>query len=164
MTMPFASPAAPGDGITWTDLNGCLLLIDVLSIETGIKTSFGDADAVRANVAVLDGMQAGTEYADTLVFPKVLQGQLKSRVGQKVLGRLGQGAQKPGQSPPWMLFEATEADQQLGLTWLQRTVTAPAAPQPQQPQQQPPVNQTPQQQWAQQSAGAAVAGSGDVPF
>lgn len=124
-TSPFASPAT-ASGIDWKALNGALLLISPLSVEEGIKTVHGDSTAVRADVVVLDGDEKGEEYADTLVFPKVLQGQLRSRIGQKVLGRLGQGQQKPGQSPPWILAEATEADQKVGMAYLSGQLAKPA--------------------------------------
>lgn len=124
---PFATPATASGGIAWADVKGALVLVDVLSVETGINTSFGETDAVRANVAVLDGAQKGETYEDTLVFPKVLQSQLKSRVGQKVLGRVSQGQAKPGQSAPWVLAEATEADIVIGTAYLAGQVSAPAA-------------------------------------
>lgn len=127
MASPFATPAPASGGIAWADVKGALVLVDVLSIETGINTSFGATDAVRANVAVLDGDQAGEKYDDTLIFPKVLQGQLKSRVGQKVLGRVSQGQAKPGQSAPWLLAEATEADIAAGTAYLAGNVAQPAA-------------------------------------
>src|SRR5690606_13147840 len=115
----------------------------------GIKTAFGEADAVRADVTVLDGPQAGTEYLDTLIFPKMLAGQLKGTAGtgQLVLGRLTTGVAKPNQSPPWLLAEATPEDQQLGERYL-----ASRAPQTSQPA--PAQQQAPAQQWGQQPAAA----------
>lgn len=124
---PFASPAAAGGGIQWVDVKGSLVLIEVLSVETGINTSFGATDAVRANVSVVDGDKKGERFDDTLIFPKVLQGQLKSRIGQKVLGRVTQGQAKPGQSAPWMLADASEADIKLGTEFLSNSLAAPAA-------------------------------------
>lgn len=127
MSSPFAGPAS-AVGIKWADINGSLVLVDVKSHETGIQTAFGTSDAVRADVVVLDGPQQGTEYPDCLIFPKGLQAQLRPRTGQKVLGRVGQGAAKPGQSAPWLLTEATPADQQVGMQWLnQNQLTPPAA-------------------------------------
>lgn len=127
MTDPFASPASAGGGIQWADVKGALVLVEVLSVETGINTAFGATDAVRANVAVLDGDKKGEVFNDTLVFPKVLQGQLKSRLNQKVLGRVGQGQAKPGQSAPWLLEEATDADKKVGMDYLANGIAAPAA-------------------------------------
>lgn len=127
MTNPFATPAA-ASGLDLEALNGKLLLITPLKVEEGISTNFGLKDAVRADVVVLDGPDAGSENADTLIFPLVLIGQLRSRIGQKVLGRLGQGQAKPGQKPPWKLSEATPADQEIGMAWLNKTaLTTPAA-------------------------------------
>lgn len=124
----FAAPAEPS-GISYTDLNGALLLIKVHAVEADVPTAFSKAGqanpAVRADVTVLDGNQAGEQYEDALIFPKVLQGQLKSRIGQLVLGRLGQGQAKPGQSAPWKLNAATTADEQIADQHL-RKVTTPA--------------------------------------
>lgn len=145
----FASPAPPGEGIQWADLNGALLLISVTHLEQGIKTAFGDSDAIRAKVAVLDGPQANTVHENTLIFPKVLRSQLAGAVGQTVLGRLTQGTAKPGQSPPWMLAAATPADEQTATTWLANR-NAQAAPQPQ-PQPEAPQPTT-------------VGGGAQVPF
>lgn len=159
MSTPFAPPSSPSDGIKWADLAGSLLLIEPLSVETNIQTAYGAADAVRANVVVLDGAQAGTEYNDTLIFPKLLQSQVRSNIGTKVLGRLGTGQGKPGQSPPWLLSEANEADQQVGMAWLNRQIAAPAPAQQQPAAQYPPpaaMGQQQGQQWPQQQQPASV--------
>ena len=106
----FAAPAAPGEGVNWQALKGHLLLIQPQGIETDIPTVHGAATAVRANITVLDGPDAGTTTEDALIFPRVMQGQVKSRIGQLVLGRLTQGVAKPGQTAPWLLAEATQDD------------------------------------------------------
>lgn len=117
----FASPAAATGGIDWTSLNGHLLIVEPTEVVHDINTSFGTTDAVRANVTDID---TGTTYDDTLIFPKVLKSQLTSRVGAKVLGRLGQGAAKPSQSPPWVLNEATPADIDTAGKYLASQITA----------------------------------------
>ena len=129
----FEKPSAPTGGITWADHSGALLLIEPLSVETGIQTSFGAADAVRANVTIIEGPGAGESFPDTLVFPKLLQSQLRSQVGKKVLGRLGQGSAKPGQSAPWLLNEASADDIAKAEAWVRANpaptgVTSAAAP------------------------------------
>lgn len=130
MTDPFAAPAAAGGAVDLKTLHGSLLLITVSAVESGIQTVHGPSDAIRADIAVLDGTEKGEEYSDALLFPKVLQSQLKSRVGQKVLGRLGQGQAKPGQSAPWVLQEATPEDKQVGIAYLSNGFAAPAATAP----------------------------------
>ncbi|MFC5996928.1 hypothetical protein ACFQE5_22210 [Pseudonocardia hispaniensis] len=114
-------------GISWEEINGRLLLITPHSVETGIKTSYGDTDAVRADVVVLDGPDAPDEYADTLIFPRVLQGQVRKNAGtgRMNLGRLGQGNKKPGQSPPWMLGDPTDADKAIARNYLAQNSQPP---------------------------------------
>lgn len=124
MSDAFAAPSS-ASGITWAGLKGSLLLFKVHGIENGIKTVHGEAQAARADVIVLDGADADTVYTDTLVFPKVLISQVKPSVGSMVLGRLGQGKAKPGQSAPWTLAEATEADKVLAREYLSRTAPTP---------------------------------------
>ncbi len=130
MSDTFASPSAPGSGIQWAEHKGALLVIDVLSLEQGIQTSYGTADAVRANVAVIDGPGAPADYDDTLIFPKILQSQSKGSVGRKVLGRLTQGQAKAGQSPPWMLDAATANDITAAELWLKEQASSSFTPAP----------------------------------
>ncbi len=144
MTDPFADPGS-STAVDWSEHVGALLLLTVHGIEYDIQTVHGMSNAVRADVVVLDGPKRGTEYADALVFPKLLQSQLRSRVGQKVLGRLGQGEAKRGQSAPWQLNAATDADKKIGRDFLSGQMQQPSQPQ------------------AQQQSGFA-AGGGEPPF
>lgn len=123
MSEDFAAPAS-SSGIQFDKIKGSLLVIEPHALETGIPTSFGEKEAVRADVHVLDGDESGETYYDTLIFPRVLITQTKSAIGKKVLGRLGQGVAKSGQQPPWLLQEATAKDQAAAKTWL----AAQAAP------------------------------------
>lgn len=116
--MAFAAPSAPGEGIQFKDHLNALLLIEVLGFEEKIKTSFGENDAVRANVHVIEGAGAGESYEDTLIFPRLLVSQTKKSIGEKVLGRLGQGNAKPGQSAPWILAEANATDIATAEAWV----------------------------------------------
>lgn len=117
MTDEFRDPATP-TGLDYNTLKGALLLFTVHAVETDINTSYGLTDAVRADIAVLDGEHKGDEYEDALIFPKVLQSQLRSSVGSMVLGRLGQGNAKPGQSAPWTLNAANDAERETGRKYL----------------------------------------------
>lgn len=115
-TTQFSSPGTT-QGVDWEQTKGHLLLITPLSVEEKVKTILGEKDAVRADVVDLD---AGEEYTDVLVFPRVLQGQLRSRIGQRVLGRLGQGTAKPGQSPPWVLEDFAPRDAKKATAWVEQ--------------------------------------------
>ena len=119
-TAPFSDPAV-SVGFDYKEHLNALLLFTVHGFETAIKTAYGDNDAVRCDIVTLDGPDAGTEVVDTLVFPRALIGQLRPKVGGMVLGRLGQGTAKPGQSPAWLLSAPTDTDRELGVRWLNRT-------------------------------------------
>lgn len=121
---PF-NPPSTATGIQWDDHKGELLLITVKDQRTGIQTAFGEADAIEATVTCLDGAHEGTTFNDILIFPKVLQSQLRPSIGGMVLGRLGQGDKKAGQSAPWKLAEPTEDDRKKGLAWLDANPIAP---------------------------------------
>lgn len=118
---PFADPAE-STGIDYTQIQGSLLMIQVLSHEDHIPTVHTQAGeknpAIRGTVTILDGQQRGHVYEDALIFPRVLIGQLRSRVGQVVLGRLGQGEKKAGKNAPWKLLPANEQDKQVARSVL----------------------------------------------
>lgn len=115
---PFDAPPAPGGGISWKELAGRLLYIRPTAVESNVKTTLGEKDATVADVVVLDGPDAGVEYGDALVFPQVLQGQLRRKIGRQILGRLGQGSAKPGQNAPWVLESPTDDDRKTAVKWL----------------------------------------------
>ena len=129
----FSNPAE-AVGFNWEEHKDALLIIEPTSVESDIETSFGTKDAVRARISVVDGPHAGDVYEDTLVFPRALIGQLRSNVGKKVLGRLGQGAAKKGQKPPWKLQDASPEEITAAKRFLSgggnatAGATSPAAP------------------------------------
>lgn len=134
MNDDFAAPSS-SSGIDLGSLKGALLIVEVLGVEDHVPTVHTQAGekspAVRATVSVVDGARKGDEYVDVLLFPKVLQSQLKTNVGRKVLGRLTQGLPKPGKNAAWELAPATPDDVQAARTFVsQRTMTsaAPAGP------------------------------------
>jgi len=120
MSDPFANPAAPSSGVDLAELKGSLVIINVRSLEEGINTSFGAKDAIRGDLAVVDGPHAGDTHPDALLFPTVLVSQLRPRIGSKVIGRIGTGNAKPGQKPPWRLDEASDADRAAGPAMCRR--------------------------------------------
>lgn len=118
---------APATGAKITTFDGSLLLITPTAVQEGIATAFGPADATVVDLVVLDGPHAGEQHSGVLVFQKALQGQLRPKVGtgRMVLGRLGRGTAKPGQSAPWILGDPTEQDKQAARAYLARTQQAP---------------------------------------
>lgn len=127
MTDQFDSPST---GAKITEFDGRLLLIQPTEHREGIATSFGPADAVVADITILDGGTPGQEEYGVLVFQKALQGQLRPKIGtgRYVLGRLGRGTAKPGQSAPWILAEPTEADKNTARAHLNKAAAAQQPP------------------------------------
>jgi hypothetical protein len=131
VTDPFAPPPEPS-GIKPADLLGKLLLIRPISYEPGVQTVHGATDAIRCRIAELDGSTPGTVHNDVMLFGRNLVGQLRAALDggvEMVLGRMGQGEAKPGQSPPWRLLNPTEQDRATARAYLaSRPSTGTAAP------------------------------------
>lgn len=126
---------AQGDSFEWSAHQGRLLMIEVIEVIDHVPTVHTQpgekSPAIRANITLIDGLLVGKVARDALVFPKVLQGQLRRSVGRKVLGRLGQGTPTPGKSAAWELAEATPADVAAAQAFLaNRAANGMAAPAP----------------------------------
>lgn len=109
----FTDPAAPGSGgddFNCKDYLGTLVAIDVLATKDQVATKFGPADAISANVTVIDGPAQGTVLHDCLIFGQVVYSQLKGSVGSKILGRIAQGVAQAGKSAPWQIATATDEE------------------------------------------------------
>ena len=102
--MAFSAPSSNTESVKVADLNGHLLILEPIEYKTGIPTVHGDADAIEVRINDLD---TGFNHDSVLFFNVALKNALKSKVGQKVLARIGQGTAKPGKSAPWILVDAT---------------------------------------------------------
>jgi hypothetical protein len=102
--MAFEAPSAATESVKVADLNGKLLILEPVEFKTGITTVHGEADAIEVNIVNLDD---NTVHNNVLFFNVALKNALKSKVGHKVLARIGQGTAKPGKSAPWILLDAT---------------------------------------------------------
>lgn len=97
---------------------GCLALIAVNEYLPNFVTSMGASPAVRAEVAIIDGPQAGKRFVDALFFGKKIVPQLRNSVGSTVLGRVVKGEAKAGQSAPYQLQKATAEDGQAANAYV----------------------------------------------
>ena len=102
--MTFAAPSNATESVKVADLANHLLIIEPVEYKTGIPTVHGEAEAIEVNVIDLD---TNKEHSSLLWFNVALRNALKSKTGQKVLARIGQGTAKPGKSAPWILVDAT---------------------------------------------------------
>lgn len=121
MTAQFENPGTT-TALDLEAINGRLLLIKPHRVEVGVKTTLGEKDATVVDVHVIDGPDPGEVFQEVFIWPRVLQGQLRSLVGtgKFVLGRLGKGVAKPGQNPPWKLSDPLDADNTLATQYLER--------------------------------------------
>lgn len=150
MTYRIVQPAIPNADDKWTaaEHNGSLLLFFPTEVRRGIKTSNGDADAVSCSRVV--NLNTGRILHNTLIFGTALVPNIGGGAPDGVvLGRLGQGEGKPGQSKPWILLPHDENELRMAQDWLARD----AQGQLQQPQGPP----TPAAQggWGQQAQAPA---------
>lgn len=102
--MAFSAPSSNTESVKVADLNGHLLILEAIEYKTGIPTVHGDADAIEVRINDLD---TGFNHESVLFFNVALKNALKTKIGQKVLARIGQGTAKPGKSAPWILVDAT---------------------------------------------------------
>jgi hypothetical protein len=116
MSKQLTGATASSSGIDMEENKGKLFVIEPFEVEKGVETTHGTADATRCNVWVIrskDGSKYD-EYEDTLIFQKVLQGQLRKHLGKSVIfGRLAQGEAKPGKNKPWVLSDPTPSDTEV---------------------------------------------------
>lgn len=126
--MTFSAPSQQSESVKVADLNGQLLIIEPIEYKTGIETVHGPADAVEVNIVNLDNNNA--IHNNVLFFNVALKNALKTKIGQKVLARIGQGTAKPGKSAPWILLDAT-ADATAVAKANAFIASAPAAAAPQ---------------------------------
>lgn len=87
-----------------------LLVVQPTEYVPSITTAFGDSEAVRCDVHDITAQES---YEGVLWFGRALVGSLKNAVGKQLLGVMGQGTAKPGQSAPWILVDATKSPEAI---------------------------------------------------
>lgn len=118
MSAPMFDTPGSGELFRNEDHVGDLLVVKVLGTEDGVVTENGTADCIRADVTVVnsDG-SIGDEYLDTLLFGRVLYGQLKRKAGRTVLGVFtGEpGVKRNGKNVPYTLDPASPEQTELAV-------------------------------------------------
>jgi hypothetical protein len=157
----FQQPGVGGDKFEAANHEGHLLLFFPTVFRADVPTTMGTSDCVDAKIV---NLSTGQVLEDAKVWGKAMVPQLKGAVPDgMVLGWLGKGQAKGGNSAPWIIQPHTEADVAAAEAYLA------ANPRNQfgQPQGQP----APQQQapaWGQQapapaSPAPATGGWGNPP-
>ena len=102
--MQFAAPSTTGSTLKPAEVEGHLLVVEPIEYIENMSTNMGPTDAIRVNVHDITDQDTHTEV---LWFPTMLVGSLKRMIGQQVLGVMGKGTAKAGQSAPWLLVDAS---------------------------------------------------------
>lgn len=106
------------------DHEGALLLITPREHVEGIETAYGDADAIKADIVVLTKtngkkLDEPEEHEGALIFQRVVIGQLEGKIGKgRVLGTVGRGVAKKGQSAPFLIELADDAQKDIARAYL----------------------------------------------
>lgn len=114
---PFSAPGK-SEFVDWSEINGELVVIIPEEFVKGVPTIHGENDAIRADMYVLTGDNAGQEYEGTMIFGRSVIPQLKKKIDELVLCRIAQGPKQKGKSPAWRLdSEISAEDKALGMKW-----------------------------------------------
>ena len=101
----FTSPSTDfGTVLKPSDVEGHLLIVEPTEYIEKMTTSMGESDAVSVTVHDINTQET---HEHVLWFSRVLVSSLKARMGHKVLGIMGKGDAKPGQTAPWVLKDAS---------------------------------------------------------
>lgn len=108
---PFDTPRA-GTLFSAKDHVGQLVLVEATGHAENVVTASGVSDLIEGDVTVLHDNGAVERIENAAIFGKVLVSTLKGSVGtgRPVLGRIGQGVAKGGNSAPWVLDQPSDAD------------------------------------------------------
>lgn len=105
MSIQFDAPSQGGGSLRAADVEGHVLVVEPSEYVASIATSFGEKDAIRVSV---HDITTSETHNDVLLFGSALISSLKGQIGKRVLGVMGKGTAKAGQSAPWVLIDASQ--------------------------------------------------------
>lgn len=113
---PFATPSGAGDGSKISDELNQAILIRPTEYIPSMKTSQGPTDAVRADWIVLTGPNQGQVRNGSLIFQKVLKGELTRIMGTPkpmMVAVVSMGEARNGNNAPYLFAAADDATKAL---------------------------------------------------
>lgn len=118
MSNDWDDPAEP-DFFVIKDHVGSLVIIAVNEFFEKMSTSMGERDTIKAEIAVVDGPGKDKRFPDGLLFGAKIVPQLRAKLGgAPVLGTIGRGTAKAGQSAPYILIPASDEDKAKASNWV----------------------------------------------
>lgn len=111
-------PGSGGTGFQKEIHDEHLLAFVGIMFEPKKKTQFGEQDA--AHIEYLACVDDNNVFEDVVIFGTVLVPMLVEGAANAdiVVARLGKGEAKPGQNPPWLLWDPSEEDMERTARWL----------------------------------------------
>lgn len=102
--------AAPAERFRLSDHIGRTVAFDVHSVET-IMTKYGEKDAVKADVTIIDGLVAGMTFGDVLLFQAAVVDSLRDCVDENepIVALVTEATSKSGNA--YLTLSAPTADQ-----------------------------------------------------
>lgn len=119
MSQPWGKPPAASFEFGLADHDGVLAFFIVGGLHPNVSTSFGERDAVRCSIVMLDGPEAGKVFEDILIFNSRPVARLRNIPGQIILARIGMAQGKGSNNAPVELYEATPTDDALAARFHQ---------------------------------------------
>lgn len=118
MSYPWEGTAPPASfEFGLADHVGSLAFFVIGGLERDVSTSFGDRDAIRCSLVLLDGPEGGKEFEDILLFNSRIVSRFRNVAGTIRLHRITYAEAKGGNNKPVEIVDATEADNQLAASW-----------------------------------------------
>lgn len=115
---PWKPAAAPSSQFSLANYVGELLLVCIGGVHEQWRLNSGDIiPAVRANVVVLSGPDAGREWLDSLMFAVIVVDQARNDAGGIVLARVCAKRGRGNNDMYWLDSNVTPADDQLARSW-----------------------------------------------
>lgn len=117
-----------GNSVRPADVEGHVIVCQPIEYVGSMSTSFGETDAIRLTVHDISEKES---HDDVLWFSAALVGSLKRDIGKMVLGKMGKGDAKAGQSAPWVIIDLTSNEKAVAAAskyMNERTATSLSAP------------------------------------
>lgn len=139
MTEEFGRIVEGGEFVKPAQLNGHLVIIYPLGYIPFIQTKFSGqgnkpSDGIAVDVVDLDDKNEnglpGKVYRNSNFMQAQMIASLKSQIGNKVLGTVGQGVARNGMNPPWVIVDmsADPTARERASAWLQANPNFQASP------------------------------------
>jgi hypothetical protein len=100
----FGKPAKVSEGVKPADVDGHLVVIRPIKV-VDVVTKYGEATAIDVDLIDIDEERS---YEGCRWFGKLLVATMRDQIDQLLIGTVGRGTARNGQSPPWVIEDQSE--------------------------------------------------------